>query len=373
MKILHWFKGRKRRNLSYLEKRGHKVRWISGKDFISTENPVKNFLNIKKRRMKIKYLIDEFSPDIVHLFGINTLNVFSLLNITEKEEIPVLTSLHSYRLVCPMTSYVKTNPLEPCSQVFPDLECIKCYAKNKTYQVGNKSYLRAIGPFYLKFLRSIYRKSDLLIAKTNSMENQLKALGYKATQLYSPVESRFLTSPCEIPKGRNIAFIGTLTFGKGVTLLPKIAKAFPNANLQIAGKGPYFDWLKKHKTSNMSILGFLSREKVLNLIDSSNVVIVPSIYGDVFPAVVREGFARGRPVVAFDHTGPKEQIETSGGGLLAESFNLTEFADRIRTILEEREKSIKMGERGRAWVEKEMSPEIYAKRIFQLYKNVLGS
>lgn len=372
MRILYWDQGPKRSNfIEHLKRKKHKVFRVGEELFAPGGKSLWFPLNYRKIRHEVDHLLKNVSPDVVHICGINTIIAYTVVKSAKKRNIKLLASLYSYRLICPKSSYVKVHPLRPCRVIYPNIECLRCCMVDKKALI--RSNLPVFGlPLYMTFLRSMYKNVDLLISESKSMAKLLKKIGYANTiQLYSPVDERFLNSNSVKPKNDFVSYIGRLTYNKGVILLPKIAKNFPCMHFHVAGSGPYYQWLKNNKTSNMIVHGFLSREKILKLIEQSNFTIVPSISGDVFPGVVRESFAIGRPVVAFKHTGPKEQIEESGGGVLADPFDIRDLISKVAFLLEKPDKAYKMGQKGKNWVKKEMHPRVFAERLSKIYGMVL--
>jgi glycosyltransferase involved in cell wall biosynthesis len=95
-------------------------------------------------------------------------------------------------------------------------------------------------------------------------------------------------------------------------------RCLPEADLRIAGTGPYEPSLRRlaEDLPNVHFEGLLSGPQLARLFRGSRAVVVPSLFYETFGYVVMEAFATGTPVIV--HEGGGALLETgvqSGGGL----------------------------------------------------------
>jgi len=133
--------------------------------------------------------------------------------------------------------------------------------------------------------------------------------------------------------------ICTLNSNKGVDILIKaFTQSFLNqkrVRLVIGGEGPDRLALERLAESTgvsgqVSFLGKLSREQVVNVIASSDAFVLSSHY-ETFGIVLVEALALGKPVVATRCGGP-ESIVRPSDGLLAEKDNITSLANAMKML-----------------------------------------
>ena len=101
-------------------------------------------------------------------------------------------------------------------------------------------------------------------------------------------------------------FIGTLNENKRIIQLlrcfEKVCESNNNVVLKIAGDGPQLDQVNEIINGSevlkkaVSVLGLLPREKVLDLLAETNVLVLPSAF-ETFGVVCIEAMAVGRPVI----------------------------------------------------------------------------
>jgi len=94
-------------------------------------------------------------------------------------------------------------------------------------------------------------------------------------------------------------------------------------------------------------------------------------YYEPFGNVVLEAMRHALPVVAFDTGGPAEVVRSGETGFLARDGVVTEFAQRVLDLLEDRQLRVTIGERARLVVQQEYSREVWIKRICALLKDLV--
>lgn len=119
-------------------------------------------------------------------------------------------------------------------------------------------------------------------------------------------------------------FIGTLNERKRIIQLLKCFEALcennKNIRLKVAGDGPLRDKVKElidnsvYLKSNVELLGLLSREKIIDLLADSNVLVLPSSF-EPFGVVCIEAMAVGRPVICTKN-GATDFVNDSNGLLI---------------------------------------------------------
>ena len=95
----------------------------------------------------------------------------------------------------------------------------------------------------------------------------------------------------------NITYVGRFKIEKGIYSLLSIFSKLPeNIRLTLVGSG---DFVKKIN-NRIKIINHVNNEnKLINLYDFSNIIILPS-YTEGHPKVIDEALARMRPVIVFD-------------------------------------------------------------------------
>lgn len=119
----------------------------------------------------------------------------------------------------------------------------------------------------------------------------------------------------------------------------------------------------------VELLGY--RNDIPYLFGRSNIVVLPSYYGEGLPKVLIEAAACGRAVVTTDHPGCRDAIEPGVTGLLVPVRNSEALADAIEKLIKEDALRHSMGRAGHQLAKREFAiNKIVAAHVDQ-YRNLL--
>ncbi|NES12337.1 MULTISPECIES: glycosyltransferase family 4 protein [Micromonospora] len=159
-----------------------------------------------------------------------------------------------------------------------------------------------------------------------------------------------------------------------IRALPAIRRRVPDAALLIVGGGPYRGTLEK-----LARQAGVERDVVFT--GSVPSAELPAHYaaGDVYAMPCRtrnrgldveglgivylEASATGLPVVAGDSGGAPDAVREGETGYVVPGRDVAQLADRVATLLADRDLARQLGAAGRAWVEKEWRWETQAERM----------
>ena len=168
--------------------------------------------------------------------------------------------------------------------------------------------------------------------------------------------------PIETPR---LLCLGRLAFEKGfdlaITAFASIADRFPNARLIVAGDGPERSSLQRQVAQLgladvVNFIGWVSPDKVLALINTSTMVLMPSRL-EGLPSVVLQAGMMARPVVATRVSGLSEVVLHQETGLLIEPEDGNSLAEAIAWLLDHPESATRMGQAARRRVQEVFSWE----------------
>lgn len=184
-----------------------------------------------------------------------------------------------------------------------------------------------------------------------------------------------------------IGFLAALISAKGLETLVDAfillhkQKRIPNLHLKIAGSSvPGQDSFVNHIVSKLALAGCedvssiatnISREEKLAFFQDLDVFSVPATYGESFGLYVLEALAAGVPVVQPDHAAFPEILGVTGGGVLCKPDDPADLADKLATLLEDREAARELGNQGREAVFRSYQSANMAKRFEETLHRVL--
>jgi len=127
--------------------------------------------------------------------------------------------------------------------------------------------------------------------------------------------------------------------------------------------------LEQWKSAGLvELFGF--RNDIPDLFSQSNIVTLPSFYGEGLPKVLIEAAACGRAVITTDHPGCRDAIEPDVTGVLVPIRDADALANAIQDLIENSDKRKAMGKAGRGLAEKEFSVQKIVEQHMDIYREL---
>lgn len=187
--------------------------------------------------------------------------------------------------------------------------------------------------------RFFSRRSATVLVNNNGLVDTVRRLGAPQVDVMgTPLERSFVDTPARaVPTAlRQVCFVGRLAAEKNIEAVIDAAARWPDIHFVIGGDGPQRqlveDAAAQHK--NIEYRGWLSRADLLELIDDSSLLVLPS-HMETFGSVALEAMARGRPALVSENAGIHDW-KTVAGGLyrLHHSETLADAIGRLRGLAE---------------------------------------
>ena len=175
-----------------------------------------------------------------------------------------------------------------------------------------------------------------------------------------------------------VSIIGRLSPQKGhryfLEAAARVLKALPESRFLIIGDGPLKRHLEEFATSlgiggAVSFLGY--REDIVDLMRLSDVIVISSIR-EGLPYVLLEALALAKPVVATRVGGVPEVVKDKVTGFLVPPQDAKALAEAVIHLLSDRKEAKRVGEEGRELIYRKFSVQTMARRIAEVYREVLA-
>ena len=323
---------------------------------------------------KFKIFLDEVKPDLIHSHGYSRMLSPTIFELAKKFRIPVLTTEHNPKLVCPIGT-LKFKGDKYCY----DKLCIKGNYFNVLIHKCNKGSMLQSLQNFLEF--SINKKRyikniDGITVPSLYLKNLLIEAGIdqkKIVHLKNFVNLNKFNYQ-ESNSGYFLYF-GRLSFEKGLLTLIKAFELLPELSLKIVGEGAEETILRKYiKEKNIKNIEFLGKkrdEELVKAIQGSKATILPSEWGENAPLSILESFSCGKPVIGANIGGIPEMINDGVDGYLFESGNVEDLKQKILNIFEKDTNILQMGKTARKKAEENYTIEAHGKALLNIYNNVL--
>jgi phosphatidylinositol alpha-1,6-mannosyltransferase len=162
-----------------------------------------------------------------------------------------------------------------------------------------------------------------------------------------------------------------------VHALPEIRRRVPGAALLLVGDGPHRPAVERLVTRlglerDVVLAGRVPWQQTPGYYDAGDVFCMPTRtrLGGLEPEALGicylEAAATGLPVVAGDSGGAPDAVLDGENGVVVDGTDVGQVADRVSTLLADRELARRYGERGRAWVAERWRWDDLADRLQRL-------
>ena len=155
--------------------------------------------------------------------------------------------------------------------------------------------------------RCLCKRSAAVLVNNSHLRQDVEALGARCVEVMgTPIQPLLLEKPL-LPYPRTIkkvCFAGRLAPEKNIDRIIDAAAQLPEIKFLIGGDGPLRQQLTHRAAglNNVSFHGWLNRESLIQLIDQSALLLLPSKV-ETFGSVGLEAMARGRPALVSANAG----------------------------------------------------------------------
>lgn len=358
---------------SLLEANGHKViRYTLHNDSIQNSskfNVAKALIWNSKVYHDLRRIIQRERPQIAHFHNVFPLISPSAFYASQAENVPVVLTLHNYRLLCSNSLFYRDEGVcEDClGSFFPISGVIhRCYRGSRLESAGVAAMLsvhRMVGSWRNKvhtfvaltdFARKKFIEGGLpeekIVVKPNFVEPD-PGFGGERVQDYA-------------------LFVGRLSSEKGLsTLLSAWSELHDRIPLRIVGDGPLASQvLDAAKTlTGVEWLGRLKKPDVLLAMKQAMFLVFPSVWFEGLPMTIIEAFAVGCPVLGSNIGGVQDLIVSGKTGFHFRPGDARDLVQQVTWVLAHRSQVFEMRKQARLEYETHYSSVGNYRELMNIY------
>ncbi|HDQ45029.1 MAG TPA: glycosyltransferase family 1 protein [bacterium] len=346
-------------------------------DTVSFRNRIRQAVRIfysREARRSVEALILKYRPDIAHLHMIDHQISPSILHAFRKHRIPVIQTVHQYKLICP--NYRLYNPgtgqiCEKCLKGCPFYPIkTRCHreSRNAGLAIALEAWLhRSIG---------IYKTVGVFHSPSHFMKRKLVEGGIPGNRIHHLFYTLDLDAFHYEPDHDDyFVFVGRLSHEKGLVTLLKAMAGIQNGNLKIVGDGPLRPTLEEFaadfKLKHVSFLGNQPKQAVQELVSRAQFLVCPSEWYENSPLVIYEALAVGTPVIGAAIGGIPELILSGETGDLFPPGDVMALRRCIQGFLDNPMKIRVMARNARAHAEALFHPDLHYRQIMRVYRHLI--
>lgn len=323
---------------------------------------------------ELRKIVRQERPQVVHFHNTFPLISPAAYHAIRDEGIPVVQTLHNYRLFCLNGCFFRDGHVcEDCfGKTMPWPGVVHaCYRSNYLASGGTAAMLTLH-----RALRTWKDKVNVFIAYSRFAQEKFIEGGLPAEKM--AFKTNFL-SPVPSPgegDGDYALFVGRLTPEKGLrTLISAWKQLGSRLALKIVGDGPLAPEVAEAAAHipGIAYLGWQTPKEVSQLMSQAYALVFPSEWYETFGRVGMEALAVGTPLVAADIGAVAELVDHQKTGMLFRAGDAEDLVKQVRWMLEHPDKLAHMRLDARIDFENKYMPERNYQELIGIYERAAQS
>jgi glycosyltransferase involved in cell wall biosynthesis len=326
-------------------------------------------------RREFMELLRREKPDVVHVHNTFVMISPSIYSACREAGVPVVQTLHNYRLLCPAGTFFRDGKL-----------CEECLHHSLIRSVEHSCYhdsysASAVVASMLAYHRARdtwRREISCFVALTQFARNKFMEGGLPGEKIF--VKPNFVAPDPGARRGigEYALFAGRLSPEKGVgTILAAWKRLSVSVPLVIIGGGPDHEKLKARAASegltNVEFKGQLPREQTLAAINNARFVIISSEWYETFCMAIAESFACSTPVICSRMGVMQELVENNRTGIHFGPSDSEDLARKVEWGWTHPDEMHAMGIAARAEYEAKYTAEANYPQLMEIYQRAMQS
>lgn len=339
-------------------------------DFYEGNNRIKGFFQgIWNKRAEKKFYdsYKSFAVDktAVHFHSWSRVLSPSVIYIASKMGFKIFFTLHDYNLLCPNGSLFIFPKKEVCHYLPLSIRCILCNCDRRKYMHKLYRILRFLSQEYaFKNIRrcnliTISNQNDAICKEYCNKDKQVKLI-YNPTDMDVPARVK-------VENNDTFMFIGRLSDEKGIRLFCEAITRGGYSGI-VLGDGYLLKELKI-KYTNITFMGWCSKEDVIKYIQKVRTLIFPSLWYEGAPLVIMEMMQYGIPCIVSDVSSATEKIEDGRNGYVFKSNDIGALIQVMDKIMKNEHLEQVSINAQNSFMQNSVSMEMYANELMSFIQS----
>jgi glycosyltransferase involved in cell wall biosynthesis len=320
-------------------------------------------------------LLQQEKPDVVHVHNTFVMISPSIYSACSEARVPVVQTLHNYRLLCPAGTFFRDGKV-----------CEECLVSSLWRGVQHACYHQSFSASAVVALmlashrlRDTWRREiSCFVALSEFARNKFVEGGLPREKIF--VKPNFVSPDpgARSGPGDYALFAGRLSPEKGVSTILAAWKRLPRSiPLFVIGGGPDREQLQAQAArdglSQVHFKGQLSREQTLAAINNARFAVIPSEWYETFCMAIAESFACSTPVICSRMGVMQELVNDGRTGLHFTPADSEDLARKVEWAWTHPDEMRAMGISARSEYESKYTAEKNYPQLMEIYQRAIES
>jgi glycosyltransferase involved in cell wall biosynthesis len=320
----------------------------------------------------LRQFLRDTRPDVVHVHNTVPLLSPSVLHACYKERVPVVATLHNYRLVCPAGTLFRDDSI-----------CHDCIGGVSVSSISHGCYGGSRSQTFPLVVSTVVNRQawrsqvSAYICISKSQRDIISPVGLPHDRVFVKWNMVPPIARAQHSEKRGIVvFVGRLTGSKGVPVLMEAWDRYSAAStngalrLVIAGAGPLETsvaaWAEAR--SDVDFVGLLSATECRELLETARAAVIPSQWEEPFGMVVVEAMAAGVAPIVSAHGSFPEMVLDNHEGVLFPPGDAKALASAFHDVETKPERYESYGRNARKAYETRFDPAENIRQLESIYE-----
>ena len=366
-----------RNEADLLRNNGHNVEQLSFSNDVMSEG-VGSFFKIfrliynSSSARILKKRIRSFKPDIIHVHNTFVVASPAIYFVAKKFKIPVVQTLHNYRLICPGAILYHNGKIyeDSIKSIFPLKSIFRGVYRNSIPQTAMMSTITG----FHKILGTWRSKIDTYIALSEFAKEKYLNSSLNVSEQKIVVKPNFtFDAGFDNNKEDYFIFVGRLNEEKGIKT---VVKAFENTHfkLKIIGSGDLDQFVKNsaNENKNISYLGFKDHDTITTQLKKARGLIFASSLYETFGLAIIEAFSCATPVLVSSLGGHSQMVEEGETGYHFKVNDSDDLKEKL-SFFDDEVHLLDLSKNARRVFEEKYSPDVNYKQLIEVYQRLIKS
>lgn len=313
----------------------------------------------------IRRILKRFRPHVAHIHNIFPLLSPSILPECRRQGVPVVMTVHNYRLICPNGLQMTQGQICHRCTNGHEYQCIL----HNCQQDFLRSMSHTLRSFVARKRRAFLDNITLYIPLTHFQKDLLAEAGFPSQRMI--VVPSLVTMKTTVPtkqQGEYVAFAGPISQKKGFDLLLMAAGLLPDIPFHVAGSMRDTQGALSHAPANITFRGLLNKKQMIDFYSRCRMLVQPSRWCETMGLCIVEAALMSKPSVCPQLGGLSEIVQDGLTGILFQPGNVNDLARKIQFLWEHPRISSRMGASACDHAKATYSPQQYYTRLSGVYK-----
>lgn len=361
-----------------LRSHGHKItNYVQDNKKVSELSPLRVGLRTvwsTEDYKALRNLIRQLKPDVVDVQNFFPLISPAVYYAAKAERVPVVQTLHNYRLLCPNAMFFRDGKVcEDClNKAVPWPGVLhSCYRQSRAASGAVAAMLTTH-----RALSTWTRMIDVYVSLTEFARQKFIQGGLPGEKIMVKPN---IVHPDPGPgqgRGGYAIFVGRLSPEKGIdTLLTAWERLSNRMPLKIVGDGPLSDKVAAcaQRLPGVEWLGRRPLEQIYELVGEAAFLVFPSKWYETFGRVAVEAFAKGTPVIASKIGAISELLESGRTGLHFRPGDAEDLIAQVEWALAHPAELAQMRVAARVEFEAKYTADRHYRKLLEIYTRAARS